>query len=230
MRRENASRSRGMHGRILTAGLALACLASTAETAAGARYGSTLKRAPNLSFGCEAALINDSITGAPTITPSGQRTCTYRSQGFLGRVGITSLVPATGHITSIAVRSGRNPAPLRLTILDSSPGREGQCCTALKFGRVFRPRANAVTRIKTNMRVERIVDTGTGVVSTDVVAISAVGPGSLPLRATPSAGQFNSGQPLSSFWYPLTKIGQPRTEAYTMPGLELLFQWDFKRG
>lgn len=219
-----------MHRRLFVAAVAIAGLACTAQTAAAARYGSSLKRAPNLAFGCEAALVTDSITGGPTIVASGQRTCTYRSLGVLGRGGISSLVPATGHVTGIAVRSGRNPAPLRLTILDSSPGQEGGCCTALKFGRVFRPRANAITRIKTNMRVERIVDTQSGLVSTDVVAISAVGPGSLPLRATPGAGQFNFGEPLSSFWYPLTKIGDPRVEAYTMPGLELLFQWDFKRG
>ena len=78
-------------------------------------------------------------------------------------------------------------------------------------------------------RVQRIVDTRTGVVSTDVLAISAVGPGSLPLRATNAAGQFTFGQPIASFWYPLTKVGDPRPEAYTMPGLELLFQWEFKR-
>jgi hypothetical protein len=205
--------------------------AAGAASADAAFYGSSLKRAPNLTFGCEAALINDSITGAPTITPSGQRTCTYRSLGVLGRIGITSLVPATGRIKSIAVRSGRNPAPLRLTILEAAPGgQEGNCCTALKFGPTFRPRANRITRVATNMKVHNFIDTRSGIVSADVVALSAVGPGSLPLRATSSAGQFLTGQPLSSFWYPLTRVGDPRPEAYTMPGLELLFRWEFKRG
>jgi hypothetical protein len=214
----------------LGAVLALTVVAAAATTADAATYGSNLRRAPNLSFGCEAALIRNVLTDQPTIAPSGQRTCTYRSLGVLGRVGITSLVPSSGRITRIAVRSGRRPAPLRLTILESAPGREGACCTALKFGRTFRPRANAITRISTNTRVQRIVDTRSGVVSTDVVAISAVGPGSLPLRATTTAGQFTFGQPVASFWYPLTRVGDPRPEAYTMPGLELLFQWEFKRG
>lgn len=220
-----------MRTRLPAALTVLAVVAATGASAAdAARFGSSLRRAPNLTFGCEAALIADSITGAPTIAPSGQRTCTYRSLGVLGRLGVGSLVPATGRITAIAVRSGRNPAPLRLTIMEAAPGGQvGACCTALRFGRTFRPRANRITRVPVNVRVENIVDTRTGVVSTDVVAISAVGPGSLPLRATAAAGQFLTGQPLTSFWHPLTRIGQPRPEAYTMPGLELLFQWDFTR-
>jgi hypothetical protein len=210
--------------------LAIAAAAGV-STAGAATYGSNLRRAPNLTFGCEAALVRDVLTGAPTIAPSGQRTCTYRSLGVLGRIGIGSLVPSNGRITRVAVRSGRNPAPLRLTILESSGGggQEGSCCTALKFGPRFKPRANAITRVNVNMRVHRIIDTGSGLVSTDVVAFSAVGPGSLPLRATSAAGQFTVGQPIASYWYPLTGVGQPRVEAYTMPGLELLFQWEFTR-
>jgi hypothetical protein len=204
--------------------------AAGAGTADAATYGSNLRGAPNLSFGCESALVRDVLTGGPTIAPSGQRTCTYRSLGVLGRIGIGSLVPSNGRITRVAVRSGRNPAPLRLTILESSGGgQEGSCCTALKFGPRFTPRANAITRVNVNMRVHRIIDTRSGLVSTDVVALSAVGPGSLPLRATGAAGEFTVGQPITSFWYPLTRVGEPRVEAYTMPGLELLFQWTFTR-
>jgi hypothetical protein len=208
--------------------LAVTFVAGTASAEA-VFYGSNLRRAPNLSFGCESALIMDSITGAPVIAPSGQRTCTYRSLGVLGRVGVTSLVPANGRIISIAVRSGRNPAPLRLTILEAAGGQEGSCCTAQRFGRTFRPRANRITRIPVSFKVENIVDTRNGIVSADVVAISAVGRGSLPLRATSTAGQFLNGTPLASFWYPLTKVGDPRPEHYTMPGLELLFRWEFRR-
>lgn len=217
--------------RLPAAVLAVVVLAAAGAAGAdAARYGSNLKRKPNLSFGCESALVMDSITGAPVIAASGQRTCTYRSLGVFGRIGVGSIVPANGRITGIAVRSGRNPAPLRLTILESAPGREGACCTALKFGRRFKPRANRVTRIAVNTKVHNIVDTRSGLVSADVVAISAVGPGSLPLRATSAAGQFLTGQPYTSFWYPQTRIGEPRPEAYTMPGLELLFQWEFRRG
>jgi hypothetical protein len=223
---------RAMLGRLPAAFVVLAvATAAGAATAEAATYGSNLRRAPNLSFGCESALVRDVLTGAPTIAPSGQRTCTYRSLGVLGRVGIGSLVPSNGRITRVAVRSGRRPAPLRLTILESSGGggQLGSCCTALKLGPIMRPKANAVTRFNVNMRVHNIVDTHSGLVSTDVVAISAVGAGSLPLRATGGAGQFLVGQPITSFWYPLTKVGDPRVEAYTMPGLELLFQWTFTR-
>lgn len=203
-------------------------LAGAPVAASGATFGSSLRARPNLGFGCKSALIRNSITGAPTITPSGQRTCTYRNLGFLNRPGSGSLAPATGRVTSIRVRSGRNPAPLRLTILSSSPGRS--CCTAIFLGRPFRPRANAITRIRTNVKIRRVLDPGTGVASTDVVAISAVGPGSLPLHYAGGGGTFADGSPLTSFWYPLTRPGDPRVDGYTMDGLELLFQWTFRPG
>src|SRR3954452_9890126 len=218
-----------MRFRLPTGIVALTALfALTASSAHAAFYGSSLRRAPNLTFGCESALIMDSITGAPVIAPSGRRTCTFRSLGVLGRVGVTSFVPTTGRLRSISVRVGRRPAPLRLTIMEGTGGGQlGDCCTTLKFGRTFQPRANAITRIPLNVKVESIVDTRSGLVSSDVIAISAVGPGSLPLRATSAAGQFVTGAPLTQFWYPHAKVGEPRPEGYTMPGLELLLRWQF---
>jgi hypothetical protein len=162
------------------------------------------------------------------LVPSGQRTCTYRSLGFVARPGGQSLAPSNGRITRIRVRAlrlrGMNPAPLRLTILTSS----GSCCTARYIGPVFRPRADGrVTSVPVNVRVYRTVsDRRTQ--SNDVLGLSAVGRGTLPLRIRPNAGSFAIGNPIVTFWYPLTAIGQPRTEGYTMDGIELLFQWDFR--
>lgn len=205
----------------LSAVSTLAVLAA-APPAGAVTYGSTLRAAPNANFGCEAAPIRDSISGRLTLAASGQRTCTYRSLGFLGGSGGQSLAPSNGRITRIRVRAGRNPAPLRLTILTSS----GSCCTGRYLGPVFRPLANRVTVVRVNVRTYRTVYQGTQ--SNDVLGLSAVGPGTLPIRINPNAGTFASGNPVVTFWYPLTSPGQPRTEGYTMDGVELLFQWDWR--
>jgi hypothetical protein len=207
----------------------MALLAAAPASAGAVFFGSTLGR-PNVGFGCEAAPILDPITGVPSLVATGQRTCTYRHLGYINRNRITSLVPAKGRIVRIRVRAGGNPAPLRLTILTASTSTLNgfTCCTARRFGRTFRPRANRITTIRTNMRVRRDNPTGS-VQFTDVVALSAVGPGTLPLRDQGTAGTYTSGTALAAYYYPLTAIGDPRVEGGGADGLDVLFQWDFRR-
>ena len=194
--------------------------------------GSTMRGKANVRFGCEVAPILDPISGAPTLAQTGQRTCTFRHLGYIGNVTrTTSLVPANGRIVRIRVKAGPNPARLRLTILTASSSLSNgfSCCTARKFGRVFRPRANGVTTIPTNVRVHRSNPNGSSQFN-DVVALSAVGPGTLPMRDQGTAGTFTPGSAATALWYPLTGIGDPRVEATSADGLDLLFQWDFRRG
>ena len=208
---------------------ALVLLATIPATADARFFGSTL-RAPNVNFGCESAPILDPITGVPELVATGRRTCTYRHLGYLNRNRVTTLVPANGRIVRIRVRSGRNPAPLRLTILtaSTSPTNGFTCCTARRFGRVFRPRASRTTTIRTNMRVRRDNPSGSSQF-TDVVAISAVGPGTLPLRDEGTAGTYTDGSALAGYYYPMAAIGDPRVENNGVDGLDVLFQWDFRR-
>lgn len=200
---------------------------------ADARFlGSTMRGSANVGFGCEVAPVLDPITGVPSLFPTNQRTCTFRHLGYINNVTrITSLVPANGRIVRIRVKAGRNPAPLRLTILGASSSLSNgfTCCTALRFGRVFRPRANRVTTIRTNMRVHRANPNGSSQFN-DVVGLSAVGPGTLPMRDQGTAGTFTPGTAATALWYPLTARGDPRVEALSADGLDLLFQWDFRRG
>jgi hypothetical protein len=206
-------------------------LVAVAPAAADAKFfGSRLNSQPNIGFGCSLAPILDPITGAPILAPTGQRTCTFRHVGYINSNRITSIVPASGRIVRIRVRAGNNPAPLRLTILGASSSLVNgfSCCTARKFGRVFRPRANRTTTIRTNMRVQRSNPNGATQFN-DVVALSAVGPGTLPMRDQGTAGSFASGTALTALWYPLTARGDPRVEATRADGLDLLFQWDFRR-
>ena len=64
--------------------------------------------------------------------------------------------------------------------------------------------------------------------SSDGLALSAVGPGTLPLYLTPAVGNFDTGTPLATGFFPMTGVGEPRVDGYTMAGIDLLFRWDFK--
>ena len=209
--------------------LPLLVLLSMPGSAGASIHGSSLRLAPNLPIGCSQAPIRDSITGAAVLAPTGQTSCTYRSLGVLNRFGGGSYVPGNGRIVRFSVRSGPNPAPLRLTIMMASPGL---CCTARFFGPVVRPRANRITTFATNVRVFRTFSRDPNVGKQqvqDAVGISAVGPGTLPLRSTPGAGGFTSGLPIVQHWHPRVTLNQPRNEdAYTMTGVELLFRWEWR--
>jgi len=125
-------------------------------------FGSTMLGTPNANYGCEAALILGPIGGVE-LAPTNQTSCTYRHGGYFNSFRPTSLVPSTGWIRRIQVKEGANPAPLRLTVLTGSsrvntitgqdvPGTY-TCCTARYVGPVFRPRANATTTRRVNVRV-----------------------------------------------------------------------------
>jgi hypothetical protein len=212
--------------------LPLVLLVLALPASADARFfGSTMNGPANVGFGCSLAPILDPISGVPTLAATGQRTCTFRHLGYIGNVTrVASLVPANGRIVRIRVKAGRNPAPLRLTIMTASTSLTNgfTCCTARKFGRVFQPRANRVTTIRTNVAVHRSNPNGSSQFN-DVVALSAVGPGTLPMRDQGTAGTFTPGSAATALWYPLTARGDPRVEATSADGLDLLFQWDFRR-
>ena len=209
---------------------AVVALALLPAAASAVFLGGNLNQPANVGFGCNLAPILDPISGAPTLAPTGQQTCTFRHVGYINSNRITSLVPANGRIVRIRVRVGSNPAPLRLTILGASSSLVNgfSCCTARRLGPVFRPRPNRVTTIPVNVPVRRSNPNGASQFN-DVVALTAVGPGTLPMRDQGTAGSFASGTALTALWYPGTAIGDPRVEATTADGLDLLFQWDFRR-
>ena len=135
-----------------------------------------------------------------------------------------------------------NPAKLRLTILtcssrvDTFTGRDlpgtYTCCTARFIGKSFRPRANATTKKKVNVKVFDVRDKRLRfrIHSSDGVALSAVGPGTLPLKIRDDVGGFTPGIPLSVGYWPYTRKGEPRSaDGYSMSGIDLMFQWFFKR-
>lgn len=213
--------------------LVLAASLVTAGAADAARFGSSLKRPADAGFGCESVPTFDPFTGAPTLAPSGHTTCTVRSSGRIGSFKTWSAVPADGRIVAISVRSGPNPAPLRLSIAGASTRANNQgggdflCCTGRHLGRTFTPRPNRVTTQRVNVRVFREKD-GNGD-HFDVVGLAAVGPGTLPLHDERTAGQFREGSGLMNFSWPYVRRKETRIEQHRADGLELLFRWEFER-
>jgi hypothetical protein len=215
-------------------------LAVSAAPASARWYGSLLRGVPNATYGCESALVMAPLGGVQ-LSPTNQVSCTYRHGGYLYSNRPTFIAPGTGRITAIKVRSGPNPAKLRLTILtgssrvDTFTGRDlpgtYTCCTARFVGRPFRPRANGTTKKKVNAKVFDVRDKRIRfrIHSSDGVALTAVGPGTVPLQIRNDVGGFDPGIPIAVGYWPFTRVGEPRVEGYSMSGIDLMFQWYFKR-
>ncbi|MGD9696316.1 MAG: hypothetical protein AB7V42_11730 [Thermoleophilia bacterium] len=179
---------------LLSAALALVCLGASAASGATATFGSSLQQAPNLGHGCEGrpTIAGDLDTLVPVA--SGAPSCTWYQLGVFGNAADPRYgnVPGTGRITSVTVRSGPNPAPLRVVVIrqfsqPSSPGATltgTTCCVFRTQSPVFQPAANAVSTIPLDLPVEKFGDANpnTPVLVDDIVGISAASnTGTLPI-------------------------------------------------
>lgn len=221
----------------MLAALAAACLAAPVSAH---WYGSTLAGAANAGYGCESALVLGPIGGVE-LAPTHQTSCTYRHGGYFNSLTPTAIVPGSGWVRRIQVKSGPSPAPLRVTVLTGSSRVDtfsGQdlpgtytCCTARYVGPVFHPKPNAVTTLRVKIHVldvrSKAIQNRTH--SSDSLALSAVGPGSLPLSRGEAVGSIVEGAPIAIGWFPMTRVGEPRVDGYSMTGLDLLFRWDWQR-
>ena len=223
---------------ILTLGF-VAGLVLVPATAQARWYGSTMQAPVNTTYGCETALIMGPISGVQ-LAPTNQTSCTYKHGGYVGSNRLGSVVPGNGRIVRIRVKSGPNPALLRLTILtgsariDLTSGADipetYTCCTARYIGPAFRPQPNAITVRRVNVpvfdtRSDRL-DNRTH--AADVVAISAFGPGTLPLAVRDDAGSTAPGIPIGTGFWSATGLNEPRVDGYTMTGVDVLLGWDFR--
>lgn len=214
--------------------------------------GSTLQNPANATFGCESVVEQDIFTiGAYFMSPQGLPSCTWFGQIPVNQPvtsPLSSAVAASGVITNVRVRSGPNPAPLRISILRSVgnpprlPGADpgagggetgGGCCFGVRESAVFQPTPNAVTQVTVNLPVESVANPNTGTRSYDLVAVSAAGgTGTLPIfDAGPNAHTFGAllaGAPWSSMTAPaFAPDNSPRLNMRAAPGWELLLQYDF---
>lgn len=220
--------------------LAIVALAVLPAPASARWFGSTLRGRVNATFGCESAVVYGPVGGV-VLQDTNQGSCTYRHVGYLYSNRFTFLVPGSGRIARVRVKAGRHPAKLRVTVLTGSSrvdpftGRDQPgtytCCTARYIGRAFRPRANRVTTRRVNIRVSDVRSKRLRyrIHSTDGLALSAFGRGTLPLHIAASVGGYQAGTPIATAYFPYTRQGDPRVEGTTMTGVDLLFQWDFRR-
>jgi hypothetical protein len=219
--------------------LALLALAPGSAAAQSVTLGSPLATAPNLAIGCQTrpALVDTNGNYGPV--PSGQADCTWRQTGVFGVLNspVGSTAPATGRITSISVRSGPNPAPLRFVILRqlSQPGTGTACCFFVSETAPVQPQPNTVTTFQTNLPVERSTDVVQQIVTADFIGLSAAsGTGTLPIATTGRNNLFDFTQPGSvnaGVFYPRlgaipNDSGGGRHED-GIPGFEVLMQWTF---
>lgn len=98
----------------------LSLVAATPASALTTTFGSTLTSPANLNLGCETKpRLSFQTIGAFEFAPSGQPSCTWRQLGIFGDLADTraSTVPGDGTVTGVSIKSGPNPAPIRITVV-----------------------------------------------------------------------------------------------------------------
>ena len=229
--------------RVLMAILALCLLLPATALAQNSRqFGSALDKAPNANFGCETepTFTSQSYDGAYRFLPSGDPDCTWFQAGVEGNPGnpLTGAVPGDGRITSVSVRSGPSPSPLRFTILTQLNTRGGgnACCYWRSETPLVQPRPNGVSTFAVNLPVQKNVELQTASQRGDYIGISGVsGAGTLPLFSNGRNNPLNDSGPGSlqaAFYYPRL---QRRDQASGrnpsgIPGIEVLLRWTWCPG
>lgn len=225
--------------RFLTIATAVLLLLLPASAfAATATRGGDLGRTSDAGFGCETRFIPPLVPGGEFQPfPFGDTTCTvWGADPDIARSGA---VPGTGTVTRVRVKSGPNPAPLRVSILRLRTRRNANdpnqiatvCCSGVSEGPVFQPTPNAISESVVNLPVQV---TQTGLDGTgDIVAVSAVGPGEMPLSSTgPHTSEAaQSPGPKANFYYPKFEPGSTNeTGLFQYPNYMPLVQFDWTDG
>ncbi len=206
---------------LLLAATALALATIRSPAAQAATFGSDLSQTPNLAFGCEARPYI--ALGGAQLIPTGTASCMWWSAPL---TAANTYVPVgQGVITAARVRSGPNPAPLRIAVISSGGGL---CCTHQRSSEIFRPAPNAVTTVPLALTAGSGLDPNRpGSQYSDIVVVSAVGPGTLPVHDFGVHGTFNTSIPAASFLHPELTNGNSNTDVGWMDGYEVLLQVDW---
>lgn len=165
---------------------------------------------------------------------SGSPDCTW-FQSTPANLGsqITGFIPGNGAITSVRIRTGPRPAPLRFSIIRTIhlpltadgkriPGvTNSACCFGRQQTGFIRLPANRTTTVPLNFRVQNFVDRANRQAVADIVAITArSGTGNLPVRinGVPNTANFlANGNTNVGLLYPGIAPGQMRTQSTGMP-------------
>jgi hypothetical protein len=214
---------------VLLAGI-LAGVSSANAQVQSRTFGSSLAAAPNLDLSAQVGLPPGSDCGVrPNISdllfggfiPTGTATCTWWPAP--GTAANTYVPLGRGTITRARVRSGPNPAPLRIAILSSG---SGLCCTAQVSSQPFQPVPNGVTEVTVNLPVAAGLDRNRGGSQfTDFVGVTAVGSGTLPVADT--GVRALGADPAAAFLHPELTNNNSNTDVGYGPGYEVLLQVDW---
>jgi hypothetical protein len=209
----------------------VALLVPASASADFVTLGSPLAETPNVTDGCESMPQIIDTQGHMGPVPSGTADCTWRQAGVFGALEDPrgSTAPGTGRITTISVRSGPNPSPLRFQIIRQLGS---VCCFFVRETNPVTPAPNAVSTFNVDLPVERNVD-NSGIIAYDQIALAGVtGGGSLPLHSNGMTSIFDQttfGNPSAGFYYPRmgaipNDAGGGRHEG-GLPGIEVLMRW-----
>lgn len=201
--------------RTLCVGGVIAALLVSLAPPASARtitFGANLSRAPDSPYSCDQ------------LNSFGYTTCSFESINFsTHESGFPPL--GRGRITSFRVRVGPTTGPMQIVVEEalrvpdaSAPGGSTYvCCKAMRASRIFTPRANAITRIRTNLRVvQSRRPNRNGVYVDDHLVLSVLAPG-VPIPAS-----FDPNATLTG-WFPAWNVGEERTGPAGFSGATILF-------
>lgn len=204
--------------------------------------GADLNRTSDAGFGCETQFLPGyppDFTYQPSPFPMGHTSCTMWSYTSDPNTKRTLGAPATGTVTKVRVKSGSNPAPLRAVIIrnlyQTNPNNpneitDQQCCTTQVEGPTFQPARNTVSETVVNLPVQQVKPQGRLSGWGDLVAVTAVGPGELPLSSTGPHTSNAYGAPMVEVAYPRVQPGQASGGSWSYPNYQPLIQFDWTDG
>ncbi|MBS45961.1 MAG: hypothetical protein CMH83_22865 [Nocardioides sp.] len=220
--------------------LALAASATLGTGVPSAAFGGDTSAPPNYSYGCEVApsIVNGNGDYGPV--SHSYPTCSYFQTAPFDETSGAAPVPL-GRVTLARVRSGANPAPIRITVVQGRTGLtpdgqpiqgSTQCCFGDQMTRTFRLRPNAVTTIPLNLPMENRKRVTEQVSITDYVGFSAdSNVGTLPIRVTqdpPNTSQtLDPGNPSVMSFFPQVTPDQVRTDPRQVPSFLLTMDFTF---
>ena len=171
-----------------------------------------------------------------TRQPTGMTTCTAYQPGTT--VDNTHLVPGPGYVTKVRVRSGANPAPLRITIIkrlfqtNPSTGEitDAICCTGTgSESATFQPPPSTVHEVTLNPPLKVTTSPSQNGASGhhDIVAVSAMGPGDLPIASTGPHTLSEFSAPAMQMFYPKVETGLQGQAQHDYVNYVVLMNYDW---
>ena len=227
---------------VLSVVAAVLCVGAPAAHAQTRTQGSNLNEAADGGFGCETAWLPGSTPPDFEYEPfaTGHTTCTMFMPGVT--TSDTFLVPGDGRVTKVRVKSGPSPAPLRIAIIrrlfQTNPNNpneitDAQCCTGVRESATFNPTPNAITSVTVNLPVDTQQSVNGQSGWHDIVAVSGVGAGHLPIASvgphTAAAGT-QASTPTAQAYYPKIEPGAANNNTWFYPNWVVLMAFDWTAG